>query len=87
MVTWPHHIDCFKHQYSKAFAEHRFFGEDILDWIHKRVQFFLHSCNRMSLEDVETVSLAEFGGLQRRLERCEWIKPPPFRLGRDSGAK
>ena len=77
MAIWPCHIYRFERQYEKAFAGHRLFRADIVDWIHKQVQVFLHSCNTTSLEDVEMGALAEFGELQRRLERGEWITPPP----------
>ena len=55
------HIDCFEHQYEKAFSEYRLFVADIVDIIHKRVQVFLHLGNTTSLEDVDTGALAEFG--------------------------
>ena len=41
--------------------------------IHKRVQVFLHSCNTTSIEEVESGALEEFIGLQKRVERGEWM--------------
>ena len=58
------------------FALHLLFGADIMDQIHKQVQVFLHSCNTTSLEEVETRALADFGELQKRVERGEWITTP-----------
>ena len=40
------------------------------------MQVFLHLCNTTSLEDVETGALAEFGELQKRVERGEWTTTP-----------
>ena len=34
-----------------------------MDTIHKRVQVFLHSLNKISLEDMEIGALAKFGKL------------------------
>ena len=86
MATWICCIDRFESQYYKVFTGHSLFGADIVDQIHKQLQVLIHSCNTMSLEDVEMGALAEFGYLKRRLERGDWTTPPP-RLGRDSGAK
>ena len=63
MASWPCHIDRFERKYDKIFSGHRLFGEEIVVRIHKRVQVFLHSCNTMPLEDVETGALAESGEL------------------------
>ena len=63
METWPHHIDRFERQYEKAFAKDPPFGAYLMDHIHKRVQVFLHSCNKTAMEDVELGALAEFGGI------------------------
>ena len=71
MVKWPCHIDYFERQYDKAFLGHHLFGEDIIDKIHMRVQVFLHSCNKMSLENVETGELTYFGELKIRVNRDE----------------
>ena len=68
MATWPRYIDPFERQYNKAFVGQLLFGADIVDWIHKRVQVFLRSCNTTSLKDVVMGALAEFVELQRRLE-------------------
>ena len=73
MGTWPRHIDRFKRQYDKAFARDPLFGADLMDRIHKRVQVFLHSCNTPAIQDVESGALAEFGGLQKKVERGEWL--------------
>ena len=48
-----------------------------MNWIHKRVQVFLHSCNTTAIEDVESGALAEFGGLQNKVERGEWLTSTP----------
>ena len=45
--------------------------------IHKRVQVFLHSCNTIEIEEVESGALEEFGGLQKRVERGEWLTSTP----------
>ena len=37
---------------------------------------FLHSCNTNSLDDVDTGTLLEFGGIQKRVERGKWVIPP-----------
>ena len=68
MGTWPRHIDRFKWQYNKAFVRDPLFGADLMDIIHKRVQVLLHSCNTTAIEDVDPGALAEFGGLQKKLE-------------------
>ena len=34
---------------------------------------FLHSCNTTYIEDMESGALAEFGGLQKKVERGEWL--------------
>ena len=77
MVTWPCHIDRFKRQYDKAFAKNPIFGVHLMDQIHKRVQVFLHSCNTTYIEDVESRALAEFRGLQKKMERGEWLTLKP----------
>ena len=48
-----------------------------MDIIHKRVQVFLHSCNTAEIEEVELGALEEFGGLQKRVERGEWLTSMP----------
>ena len=53
MASWPRHIDRFERQYDKAFARDPLFGENLMDRIHKRVQVFLHSCNKAAIEEVE----------------------------------
>ena len=63
MSTWTCLIDCFERQYDKSFTRQRLFGSDIMDTIHKRVQVFLHSLNKISLEDMEIGALAKFGKL------------------------
>ena len=34
---------------------------------------FLYSCNTTATADVESVALAVFGGIQKKLERGEWL--------------
>ena len=77
MAWWPHHIDRFKRQYNKTFSWDPLFGADLMDWIHKRVQVLLHSCNTTVIEDVESGALEEFWGLQKRVERGEWLTSMP----------
>ena len=48
-----------------------------MDQIHKRVQMFLHSCNTNAIEDMESGALEEFCGLQKRVERGEWMTSMP----------
>ena len=71
MGLWPRHIDRFERQYDKAFARDPLFGSDLMDRIHKRVQVFIHSYNTTAIKEVESGALAEFGGLQKKLERGE----------------
>ena len=71
MRTWPRHIDRFKRQYYKTFARDPLFGADFMDRIHKHAQVFLHSCNTNIIEVMESGGLAEFGGLQKNVERWE----------------
>ena len=63
MGSWPRHIDRFERQYDKVFTRDPLFGADLMDRIHKHVQVFLHYCNTTAIEEVESGSLAEFGGL------------------------
>ena len=60
MGMWLRHIDCFKRKYDKVFENDPLFGADFMDRIHKRVQVFLHSCNTTTIEDMESVALADF---------------------------
>ena len=48
-----------------------------MDWIHKRVHVLLHSCDTSEIEEVESGALAEFGGLQKKVERGEWLTLMP----------
>ena len=48
-----------------------------MDWIHKRVHVFLYSCNTTVIEEVELEALAEFWGLQKNMERGEWLTSTP----------
>ena len=66
MGLWPCHTDRFKQQYKTAFARDPLLGADLMDWIHKHVQVFLHSCNTTSIEDVESGALLEFGGIRKK---------------------
>ena len=77
MGSWPRHIDRFEQQYKKSFARDPLFGADLKDWIHKRVQVFLNSCNKTAIGDVESGALAEFGRLQKKVERGEWLTLAP----------
>ena len=77
MESWPHHIDRFERQYDKAFSQDPLFGVDLMDWIHKRVQVFLHYCNMTEIEDVESGALEEFRGLHKRAETGEWMTSMP----------
>ena len=71
--TWPRHIDCFERKFYKAFARDTLFEADLMECIHKRVHLSLHSCNTTAMEDVQSGALAEFGGLQKKVERGEWL--------------
>ena len=48
-----------------------------MDRIHKRVKVFIHSYNTTAIKEVESGALAEFGGLQKKVERGEWITSTP----------
>ena len=48
-----------------------------MDRIHKRVQVFLHSCDTTFIKNVESGNLAEFGGMQQKVERGEWLTLTP----------
>ena len=77
MASWPRHIDRFERQYDKAFSRDPLFWTDLMYRIHKRVQVFLHSCNTTAIEEVESGTLEEFWGLQKRVERGEWMTSMP----------
>ena len=77
MGSWTRHIDRFERQYGKAFARDSLFGADLMDRIHKLVQVFLHSCNITEIEEVELGALTEFGGIQKMVERGEWLTSTP----------
>ena len=74
---WPRHIDRFERQYDKAFVRDPLFGADLMGRIRKLVQMFLHSCNTTAIEDVDSGALTEFGGLQKNVERGEWLTYTP----------
>ena len=61
MATWLCHIDRFKWQYDMDFSGNHIFGAYLMDHIRKCVQVFLHSCNTMSMDGVNTGTLLEFG--------------------------
>ena len=63
MAIWPRHIDRFERQYDKSFSKDHIFVVDLIDTIHKRLHVFLHSCNTMDIEDIESVTLVEFSSL------------------------
>ena len=73
METWPHRIDRFERQYDKAFVKDPLFGSYLMDRIHICVQVFLHSCNTTDIEEVQSGALAEFGSLQKKVERGVWL--------------
>ena len=73
MGSWLRHIDRFGRQYDKVFARDPLFGADLMDQVHKLVQVFLHYCNTTAIEDMELGGLEEFGGLQNKVERGEWL--------------
>ena len=59
MATWPCHIDHFERQYNEAFLKGSLFRVDLIERVHKRVQFFLQSCNTADIEGVELGAFAE----------------------------
>ena len=67
MGMWPHQIDRFERQYDKAFMRDPLFRADLMDRIHKRVQVFLHYCNKIYIEDMVSGALVEFRGLQKNV--------------------
>ena len=67
------HIDRFHQKYDKSFAKDTLIGADLIDRIHNCVQVFLHSCNVTFIDNVESGALAEFGGLQKKVERRDWL--------------
>ena len=77
MASWTRHIDRFERQYEKAFYRDPLFGADLMYQIHKRVQVFLHSCNTTAIKEVESGTLEEFWGLQKRAERGKWMTSMP----------
>ena len=70
-------IERFVRQYEKVFAKDPLFGADLIDRIHKRVQVFLHSCNTNAIEDMYLGALTEFRGLQKKVDRGEWLTSTP----------
>ena len=84
MGLWPRHIDRFGWQYYKAFARDHLFDSDLMYQIHKRVQIFLHSYNTTAFEEVELGALTEIWGLQKKVERGEWLTSTPVWLERPS---
>ena len=77
MASWPRHIASFDRQYDTDFYRDPLLGADLMDQIHKRVQVFLQYCNTTAIEDVESGALEEFRGLQKRVERGEWLPSVP----------
>ena len=53
-----------------------------MDRIHKPVQVFLYSYNITAVEDVGLGALTEFGGIQKKLERGEWLTSTPVWVDR-----
>ena len=41
------------------------------------MQAFFYSCNTTTIEDVESGALEEFGRLQKKVERGEWVTSTP----------
>ena len=82
MATWNLHIDLFEWQYDKAFARDPILGEDLMDRIHKRVKVILHYCNMTPMKDLESGFLSEFGGIQKKVERGEWLTLMPVWVDR-----
>ena len=64
-------------RYRQDFARDPLFGADLMDRIHKRVQVFLHFCNTKSIKEVELGALEDFRGLQKRVDRGEWLTLTP----------
>ena len=58
-ATYTHRVDRFKRQCNKSFTGNPFFGEDLSDRIHKRVQVFLISCNTACLDNVDMGALSD----------------------------
>ena len=79
---WTRHINLFESQYDKVYAKYPLFGADLIDRIHKHVQVLVHFCNTTSIKDVELGALAEFGGLQKKIERGEWLTTTPVWVDR-----
>ena len=73
MGSWARHIDRFERKYGKAFARDSIFGEDLMDRIHKCVHMLLHSYNTTAIKEVELGVLSEFGGIQKKVDRGEWL--------------
>ena len=82
MGMWPPHIDHFEQQYNKSLARDPLFGADLVDFIHKRVQVFLLSCNTTTIEDVEAGALAQFEELPKKVEIGEWLTSTPVWVDR-----
>ena len=53
-----------------------------MDRIHKYVQVYLHYCNTTAIKDVESGALTEFGGIQKKVEREEWLTLTPVWVDR-----
>ena len=71
MGTWLRHIDRIERKYDEAFKKDPLFWANFMDIIHKCVRVFLHSCNMTLIEYVDSGSLSEFGGLQKKVYRGE----------------
>ena len=82
MRTQPRHIEGSERKYDKAFARDPLFKAYLIDRIHKCVQVLLHSCNTTAIEDVGSGSLAKFEGLQKKVERGEWLTLTPVWVDR-----
>ena len=51
-----------------AFTKDPIFGVELIDRIHKRVQVSRKPCNTTSIKEVKLGALAQFGGLQKKVE-------------------
>ena len=69
-------FDRFEWKYNKYFAGNHLFGEDIVDWIHKTLHVFLHSCNMTLLDGVNIGALSEFGDIQKWVDQENRVTPP-----------
>ena len=64
----------------------RLFKADLVECIHNTVHVFLHSCKMMSLDDVKTGVMLEFGEIHYQAKLItsnpSWIELPATKEGR-----